>query len=59
MFLAHIKMLDLEEIIDRVIDLEPLDDKMIKEMELKKHIDETDRTKTGLNENKPTISAII
>lgn len=37
-------MLDLEEIIDRVIDLEPLDDKMIKEMELKKHIDETDRT---------------
>ena len=44
MFLAHIKMLDLEEIIDRVIDLEPLDDKMIKEMELKKHIDETDRT---------------
>ena len=29
-------MLDLKETIDRVIDLEPPDDKMIKETELKK-----------------------
>ena len=36
MLLAYIKMLDLKETIDRVIDLEPPDDKMIKETELKK-----------------------
>ena len=38
MLLAYIKMLDLKETIDRVIDLEPPDDKMIKEIELKKNI---------------------
>ena len=36
LLLAYIKMLDLKETIDRVIDLEPPDDKMIKETELKK-----------------------
>ena len=44
----------LEEIIDRIIDLEPLDDKTIKEIELKKPKDSTNKIKSELDKLKIT-----
>ena len=45
-------MSDLEEIIDKIIELKPRDDKTIIEIEFKKHKDEADKIRSGLNELK-------
>ena len=45
-------MSDLGEIIDRIIDLKPRDDKTIIEIEFKKHKDEADKIRSGLDELK-------
>ena len=43
---------NIEKIIDRIIDLEPFDDRMIKKIELKTQEDKTDRIKHELDKLK-------